>query len=144
MYDTHMSTPGNTAHTATCKQHKVIPSLERTYNALVFILPSQHSNLLCQPGMKREWKTKGSSKNFLWASRLWVGRRKEPILGYVPKNDEKNNLVHKRLKKMKIFKFDVGNHSCNVKVYPSNGNKALNHCGKQVVLRGIQIREKRK
>ena len=29
------------------------------------------------------------SKNFLWASRLWVGRRKEPILGYVPKNDEK-------------------------------------------------------
>ena len=30
-------------------------------------------------------------KNFLWASRLWVGRRKEPILGYVPKNDEKKN-----------------------------------------------------
>ena len=30
-------------------------------------------------------------KNFLWASRLWVGRRKEPILGYVSKNDEKNN-----------------------------------------------------
>ena len=28
-------------------------------------------------------------KNFLWASRLWVGRRKEPILGYVPKNDKK-------------------------------------------------------
>ena len=23
-------------------------------------------------------------KNFLWASRLWVGRRKELILGYVP------------------------------------------------------------
>ena len=30
-------------------------------------------------------------KNFLWASRLWVGRRKEPILGYVPKNEEKKN-----------------------------------------------------
>ena len=30
-------------------------------------------------------------KNFLWASRLWVGRRKEPILGYVPKKDEKKN-----------------------------------------------------
>ena len=29
--------------------------------------------------------------------RLWVGRRKEPILGYVPKNEEKNNLVHKGL-----------------------------------------------
>ena len=28
-------------------------------------------------------------KNFLWVSRLWVGRRKEPILGYDPKNDEK-------------------------------------------------------
>ena len=40
---------------------------------------------------------KGSSKNFLWASRLWVGRRKEPILGYVPKNDEKKKLVHKEL-----------------------------------------------
>ena len=36
-------------------------------------------------------------KNFLWASRLWVGRRKEPILGYVPKNDEKKNSVHKGL-----------------------------------------------
>ena len=34
-------------------------------------------------------------KNFLWAFRLWVGRRKEPILGYVPKNNEKKNLVHK-------------------------------------------------
>ena len=43
-------------------------------------------------------------KNFLWASRLWVGRRKEPILGYVPKNDEKKNVVHKGLKKMKISK----------------------------------------
>ena len=30
-------------------------------------------------------------KNFLWTSPLWVGRRKEPILGYVPKNYEKMN-----------------------------------------------------
>ena len=44
-------------------------------------------------------------KNILCASRLWVGRRKEPILGYVPKNDEKKNLVHKGLNKMKISKF---------------------------------------
>ena len=36
-------------------------------------------------------------KIFLWASCLWVGRRKEPILGYVPKNDDKKNLVHKGL-----------------------------------------------
>ena len=28
-------------------------------------------------------------KNFLWASRLWVGRQKAHILGYVPKNDKK-------------------------------------------------------
>ena len=40
---------------------------------------------------------KGLSKKILWASRLWVGRRKEPILGYVPKDDEKMNLVHKGL-----------------------------------------------
>ena len=32
---------------------------------------------------------KGSSKKFLLASRRFVGRRKEPILGYVPKNYEK-------------------------------------------------------
>ena len=32
-------------------------------------------------------------------------RRKEPILGYVPKNDEKKNSVHKGLMKMKIFKW---------------------------------------
>ena len=37
-------------------------------------------------------------KNLLWASRLWVGRRKEPILGYVPKKDEKNNSGGKGLK----------------------------------------------
>ena len=32
---------------------------------------------------------KDHQKNFLWASRIWVGRQKETILGYVPKNDEK-------------------------------------------------------
>ena len=42
-------------------------------------------------------------KKIIWSSRLW-GRRKEPILGYVPKNDEKKNLVHEGLKKMKISK----------------------------------------
>ena len=39
----------------------------------------------------------GIIKKILWASRLWVGRRKEPILGYISKNDEKMNLVHKGL-----------------------------------------------
>ena len=36
-------------------------------------------------------------KNFLWASRLWVRRRKEPILCYVPKNYVKNNSCSKGL-----------------------------------------------
>ena len=31
----------------------------------------------------------GSSKKFIWASRLWVGRRKEPILSFIMKNYEK-------------------------------------------------------
>ena len=30
-------------------------------------------------------------KNFLWASRLWDGRRKEPILSYVTKNEKENS-----------------------------------------------------
>ena len=37
-------------------------------------------------------------KKFLWASRLWVGRRKEPILAYVQKNNEKKNSGGKWLK----------------------------------------------
>ena len=37
-------------------------------------------------------------------SRQWVGRRKEPVLGYIPKNDQKKNLVHKGLIKKKISK----------------------------------------
>ena len=44
-------------------------------------------------------------KNFLWTSRLWVGRRKEPILGYVPKNDEKKNFVHKGLIREKLHRY---------------------------------------
>ena len=58
-YDTHMSTPGNTAkplkshtqqHTDSTK--KSVPGWERTYNALVSTPLSQHSNTLCQPGIK--------------------------------------------------------------------------------------------
>ena len=45
----------------------------------------------------RSLKYKGSSKNFLWASQLWVGRRKESILGYVPKNNEIKNSGSKEL-----------------------------------------------
>ena len=37
-----------------------------------------------------DFKIRGDhQKNSLWTSRLWVGRWKEPILGYLPKNDEK-------------------------------------------------------
>ena len=47
-------------------------------------------------------------KNLLWASRLWVGgRRKDPVLGYVPKKKyEKKNSDSKGLNKMKIYQFD--------------------------------------
>ena len=45
-------------------------------------------------------------KNILWASRLWVGRRKEPILGYVPKNDEKKEFMHLRVKPYRHQKQD--------------------------------------
>ena len=34
-------------------------------------------------------KRRDHQKNFLWATRLWVGRRKEPILDYGPKNEKK-------------------------------------------------------
>ena len=44
-------------------------------------------------------------KNFLWASRLWVGRGKKLISGYVSKNYEKKNSGTKGFKKMKIYKF---------------------------------------
>ena len=54
MYDTHMSTLGNTAKLETA--HSNIQSAQsnpsqRTYNALVCIPPSQHFKTLCQPGI---------------------------------------------------------------------------------------------
>ena len=47
---------------------------------------------------------KGIIKKILWESQLWDGRRKEPILGYVPKKLKKNS-GSKGLKKIKIYKF---------------------------------------
>ena len=49
--------------------------------------------------LRRDYQKK---KKFLWASHLWVGRWKEPIFGYVPKNNEKKkNLGGLRLKYLK-------------------------------------------
>ena len=65
----------------------------------ISILKQKESNFLHRCPLSPKFQLyfkKGSSKNFLWASRLWVGRRGEPILDYVP-NDEKKNLVQKRL-----------------------------------------------
>ena len=51
----------------------------------------------------------------LWASRLWVGRRKEPILVYVPKNYGKKNSGSKGL--MNVYcaalglLFDISSHA---------------------------------
>ena len=50
-------------------------------------------------------------KKFLWSSRLGVGRRKEPILGYVPKNYEKENSGSKGLNRtMKFCKYLLMKH----------------------------------
>ena len=43
-------------------------------------------------------------KKISYERRAYESVEKEPILGYVPKNDEKKNFVHKGLKKMKISK----------------------------------------
>ena len=37
-------------------------------------------------------RKKNHRKIFIWASRLWVGRRSEPILGYISKFDGKKGL----------------------------------------------------
>ena len=41
-------------------------------------------------------------KNFVRALRLWVGWRKEPMLGYVPKNDEKMEVAKGYIYKYKL------------------------------------------
>ena len=43
----------------------------------------------------------GSTKNFLWASRLWVGRRKKRISSYKLKSDKKKELRQQGLNKMR-------------------------------------------
>ena len=53
-------------------------------------------------------KKEGIKKNFLWAPRLWVGRRWEPILGYISKFDGKkvsgsNGLRQFRRDKLPLF-----------------------------------------
>ena len=53
------------------------------------------------------WNKKGSSKNFLWASRLWVGRRKEPILDYVPKNDKKKEFRQQWVNKVLAWDHEI-------------------------------------
>ena len=56
-------------------------------------------NELVQFGQNFDFKIRrDQGKNFLWAPRLWVGRRQEPILGYVSKIDRKNNSDHKGLR----------------------------------------------
>ena len=60
---------------------------------LIFFL---YSLKLTNLGVKLySWQTlrnsRKSSKNFLWASRLWVGGWKEPVLSYVKKINEKKN-----------------------------------------------------
>ena len=76
MYDTHMSTPGNTANLGTAHsniqtaQRGPSPGWNRTYNALVSILPRQHSNPLCQPGIKYAY---GNTVKILFTERQSAG-----------------------------------------------------------------------
>ena len=57
MYDTYMSTPGNTAKAKSHTQQHTdgtklsVPGWEQTYNALVSTPLNQHSNPLCQPAI---------------------------------------------------------------------------------------------
>ena len=44
---------------------------------------------------------------FLWASQLWVGRRKEIILGYVSKNYKKKKSGTKGLKKIENLQISL-------------------------------------
>ena len=60
------------------------------------LLPSAHKS--AEIAKISILKLKGTIKKFLWASRLWVGRWKEPILGYDSKNYEKKNSGSKGLK----------------------------------------------
>ena len=48
-------------------------------------------------------------KNFLWSSRLWIGRRKEPFLGYVPKNDKKKKSAGKKLISITLTRLQLNN-----------------------------------
>ena len=65
------------------------------------------------------FKIRDHQKNFLWVSCLWVGRRKVPILGYVPKNDEKNNSGSKGLNIMpNLFLLSI--HFCPCISRPEN------------------------
>ena len=62
------------------------------YLTLIYLLTLQRSGgHRCPLSLKFQlYSRKGSSKkNFLWSSRLWVGRRKELILDYVPKTTKK-------------------------------------------------------
>ena len=68
-------------------------------------MPSVHTSVRIAKKIDSKIR-RDHQKNFLWASRLWVGRRKEPILGYVSKNDEKKYSGIKGLTKMKNYEFD--------------------------------------
>ena len=55
---------------------------------------------------RRDHQTK-----FLWTSRLWVCRRKEHILGYVPKNYEK---IIRVVKDSFVQKFELTKHKISI------------------------------
>ena len=71
-----------------------VASLNRTSKIQIYIPFSQIFDF----NLRRDHQ-----KNFLWASRLWVVRRKDPFLGYVRKNYVKKNSCSKGLTERRVY-----------------------------------------
>ena len=84
------------------EHHCVTPYVLTSFNPLLRALRSKYGRFSQNFDFHLR---RDNQSNFLWASRLWVGRRKErAILGYVPKNYEKNEFVQQRVKRYCIIK----------------------------------------
>ena len=68
------------------------------YNSWIWLALYDLVNEVVQFGQNFDLKIRrDDEQKFLWAPRLWVCRRKKPILGYISKIYGKNNSGHKGL-----------------------------------------------
>ena len=72
---------------------------------------------------------KAYPKNFLRASRLWVGRRQEPTLGYIPKTYEKNSGSGGLKEILEKSKFNYFNKSTSIISTNQSNNNSLYKLG---------------